>query len=120
MTKILIGGWDKEEFSLLRDLSDNLGIEKIISLNSNDLDKYIKVIIEDKNHENNGDILDEKFIIFDGLDKSEISEFIEGYKKLGLPSPIFAMVTEHSINWKLKDLLEHLVEEREEFKKMSK
>lgn len=64
------------------------------------------------------DKVDEKIIIMNGFTREEIREFIDWYKKnKNLPSVIFASVTEHSIEWKLGDLLKELIKEDKEIKR---
>ena len=120
MKKILLGGWDKTELEILNNFVAKENIEDIIILTENHLNYVLKDIVEGNVSVECKKLLSEKLIIFDGFDNKEISEFISGFKVLNLPSPIYAMITKHSIKWKLKKLINHLVEEREEFKKRSK
>ncbi len=63
-------------------------------------------------------MIDKKIIIVNGFTEDELKEFILWYKKNEkLPKPIFAVITEHSIEWKVKDLLNELIKEDEEIKK---
>jgi hypothetical protein len=109
--KILVAGWDKQEFDKICKFADKQKIETIIIINKNDENKTVSDIIK---NENNlfGNILDEKLILFYGMTNKKISDFINGFKKLSLTYPLFAMVTPHSIKWELKKLLKHLNEER--------
>ncbi len=64
-------------------------------------------------------MIDRKIIIINGFSEEELKEFLSWYKQNEkLPKSIFAVVTEHSIEWKVKDLLEELVKEDEEMKKI--
>ena len=64
------------------------------------------------------DKVDEKIIIMNGFTREEIREIIDWYKKnKNLPPVIFASVTEHSIEWKLGDLLKELIKEDKEIKR---
>ncbi len=66
-------------------------------------------------------MIDKKIIIVNGFTKEELKELIAWYRKNEkLPEAIFAVVTEHSIEWKLKDLLQELIKEDEEMKKLRK
>jgi hypothetical protein len=62
-----------------------------------------------------GDVLNsaEKVVLFHGLPQQGVLFLINFFKQTDLPRPIYAVVTEHSINWPFNELLEHLVEERE-------
>ena len=120
MKKVLIGGWNDEELEILNNFLEKSDIDEIITLTESHSEYVMKDIIQGKVNIDNENLLSERVIIFDGFNNKEISEFIEKFKRLGLTSPVFAMITKHSIKWKLKDLLKHLIEEREEFKKRMK
>ena len=60
---------------------------------------------------------DEKFVLFYNIPSKGISFLIDLAKKRNLPQPIYAAVTEHSIEWPFSELAEHLIAEREEFRK---
>ncbi len=56
---------------------------------------------------------DEKVLLFYNIPQKGVFILLNLFKKeAGLPRPIYAMVTEHSIDWPFHQLLEHLVEER--------
>lgn len=60
----------------------------------------------------------EKIIIMNGFSKEEMRELITWYKKnTNLPPAIFAGITKYSIEWKIKDLLNELINEDKEIKK---
>jgi hypothetical protein len=42
------------------------------------------------------------------------------FEQRDLPRPIYAVVTEHSIDWPFNELLEHLIEERNKMEKRGK
>lgn len=53
-------------------------------------------------------------IIISGLTDEQTFRLIDEYKKIpGLPASIFASVTPHSLEWKLKDLLKKLEKEHQ-------
>ena len=59
-----------------------------------------------------------KVIIFHGLTNEEAAKFMRLIKENAEDSSklIFAITTEHSINWKVKDLIAELQKEHEYFK----
>jgi hypothetical protein len=59
----------------------------------------------------------EKVVLFHGLPQQGVLFLINFFKQTDLPRPIYAVVTEHSINWPFNELLEHLVEERDRMEK---
>ena len=62
---------------------------------------------------------DEKLVLFYNIPSKGISFLIDQSKQRQLPRPIYAAVTEESINWPFNELMEDLISEREAFKKMS-
>ena len=63
---------------------------------------------------------DEKVLLFYNIPRKGVSFLINMFKQSNLPRPIYAVVTEHSIEWPFSNLLEHLIEEREEIEKRHK
>lgn len=61
----------------------------------------------------------EPAVILSGLTENELQAILQNYRQsfqaLELPKPLWATVTETSVNWSLKDLLNELVAEREAF-----
>lgn len=60
---------------------------------------------------------DEKVLLFYNIPQKGVSFLIKMFKQTNLPRPIYAVVTEHSIEWPFSKLLEHLIEEREEIER---
>ncbi len=59
----------------------------------------------------------EKVILFNNFDDEELDNTINIITSSIKPMPILAVITENSIEWTFEYLLEHLIEEREWFKK---
>ncbi|MCT8977515.1 DUF3783 domain-containing protein [Clostridium sp. CX1] len=59
----------------------------------------------------------EKVVLFNNFEDEELKNTMRAIKASIQPSPIFAIVTDTSIDWTFEYLLEHLVEEREWYKK---
>lgn len=59
----------------------------------------------------------EKIVLFNNFEDEELKQVIRTIKVSIQPAPIFAVVTNTSIDWTFEYLLEHLVEEREWYKK---
>ncbi len=55
---------------------------------------------------------DEKIVLFYNIPQKGIFFLIQKFKDANLPKPIFAVVTEHSIDWPFSRLAAHLIEER--------
>ena len=52
----------------------------------------------------------ERLVLFYNLSDVGVRSMIQVFKSLGIPKPIFAVVTETSITWTLQQLMEHLIE----------
>jgi len=55
----------------------------------------------------------EKIILFYNIPHKGVYLLLQVFKTSDLPKPIYAVVTEHSINWPFADLVKHLVAERD-------
>ena len=64
-------------------------------------------------------ICDEKIVLFYNIPPRGISFLIDQLKQRKFPQPIYAAVTEESINWPFNELTEDLVSERDAFSKMA-
>lgn len=62
----------------------------------------------------------EKLILFNNFEDEELKKTINLIKSFIQPAPIFAIVTDTSINWTFEHLLEHLIEEREWYRNHSR
>ena len=60
----------------------------------------------------------ERLVLFFNVEADVIRAVMRAAREAGLARPIYATVTETSIEWRFRDLLEHLVEEREHFNRM--
>lgn len=56
---------------------------------------------------------DEKVMLFFNVPAETIHAVMSESKTRDLPRPIYAVVTEQSIEWKFSDLAEHLIKERD-------
>ncbi len=52
-------------------------------------------------------------IIMSGFTEKELKTLMKGYREAGFPPPFWAVLTEQSINWSVKKLLDDLAAERE-------
>ena len=59
----------------------------------------------------------DKIIILSGYSDKQLHDFINAYKKIKLPKTIFATITKHNKDFKLKDLLKELKKEHKFMKK---
>jgi hypothetical protein len=54
----------------------------------------------------------ERLVLFHNLSDAGVRSLMQVFKSLEIPKPIFAVVTETSITWTLRQLMEHLIEEK--------
>jgi hypothetical protein len=62
----------------------------------------------------------EKLVLFNNFEDNELKNAIRTIKTIIHPAPIFAIVTNTSIDWTFEYLVEHLIEEREWYRKQGK
>jgi hypothetical protein len=60
---------------------------------------------------------DEKLLLFNNYKDKELYELIDSIREVKSAGTILAAVTPTSINWTVHFLMQHLIEEREAFKK---
>lgn len=68
----------------------------------------------------NSEVPKEKLILFNNFEDEELKESIKLIKSVIQPAPIFAIVTDTSMDWTFEHLLEHLIEEREWYRNHSR
>lgn len=61
----------------------------------------------------------ERAVILSGITEKELHAVLRGYRERGLPPPLWATLTETSIEWPLSELLRELASEREAFRRSS-
>ena len=54
----------------------------------------------------------ERLVLFSSLSEAGVRSMMQVFKALEIPKPIFAVVTETSVTWTLRQLMEHLIEEK--------
>ncbi|WP_315117204.1 DUF3783 domain-containing protein [uncultured Clostridium sp.] len=116
---ILIYGFTEKEKEILENLVSIKKLptykvieKKMCNMTINDIINGLKLELF-----NVQDLPEEKVILFNNLSDIELDRAISSVRGVFSPSPILAVVTPTSIKWTFKDLLEHLIEERELFKK---
>jgi hypothetical protein len=55
----------------------------------------------------------ERLVLFSDLSDAGVGSLMKVFKSLEIPKPIFAVVTETSVAWTLRQLMEHLIEEKQ-------
>ena len=54
----------------------------------------------------------ERLVLFANLSEAGVKSLMQVLKSLEIPKPIFAVVTETPVAWTLRQLMEHLIEEK--------
>ncbi|MBV7273298.1 DUF3783 domain-containing protein [Clostridium thailandense] len=118
---ILIFGFDAEEKQTMHDLvkKNHFPNYKVVEEAMGKM--KIKDILEGlRLNVYNCSLPKEKVILFNNLNDEELDTAIKNIRNSLISKPILAVITETSVNWTFESLLEHLVEEREWFKKHGK
>lgn len=55
----------------------------------------------------------EKILLFYNIPQKGVYFLLQAFKSSDLPKPIYAVVTEHSIDWPFSELANHLIVERD-------
>ena len=64
---------------------------------------------------------EEDIMVLKGFTRERLNELLEGFRKLGIRKiNLKAVVTEHNISWKLRDLYEELKDEHKQLMDMAK
>jgi hypothetical protein len=118
---MLIFGFNDEEVGFLNELRTKENLPEIKVITNYMTAMKIKDIIEGFKFEIYGmNLPEEKIILFNNLSDEELDRTLKILRGNLQVRPIFAVITPTSIEWEFKYLLEHLMEEREWFKKNGK
>lgn len=61
----------------------------------------------------------DRAVILSGISENELQTVLRTYRAQGLPAPLWATLTETSVEWPLSELLRELASEREAFRRTS-
>lgn len=114
---IITYGFNKEEKNLIEVIRIKHKVKKVIYVSNKMGDSVIKDILNEifiVADEVN--LPDQKLLIFDQFSDKDLSVIVDAVRSTIPGHPIMATVTPISINWSLNYLLQHLIQEREEFK----
>lgn len=113
---ILVYGYEDNEFMEIKNFAFQLGIETSIKVNKNSSINTLNHLIHEKELQvDDSKFHNEKAIVLNAISDFELNSFLTNFKNLGIKRPLFAVVTETSINWTFYDLLSDLMEERQKF-----
>lgn len=108
---LLVYGLTKEEIQKIA-----LKTERVAEITTDMADtKIVDILNRVKKDASHANLPDEKVIIFNKYTDSEIQKKVK-FIRNKIDNPVLAVVTPTSMNWTFKDLLEHLIAEREFYK----
>lgn len=111
---------DEQEIDLLNNFFQQQGTKPCIVVNASMADSTLKEILEGKEPlkgESLQELPFEKAIILNGFEGGNLQKAVTDIRGILASRPILAVVTPISLNMKFKEVLEHLIEEREFHKK---
>lgn len=117
--RVLIYGFTAEEGQLIDAALASVGVPRTTKLRPSQGHVVLSEIILHDREGEGGFACPERLVLFHNLSDGGIRTLIPYIRKLDIPRPIFAVVTETSYRWTLAELLEHLVEEKRAFEKRS-
>lgn len=120
---IMVYGYRDSDLELLENCRQKAGIDEIVLVNESQIKLSIGEILENEAYPLSNLASDmtpslEHTIVFSGHSHLELNQFIDAIKSISIRRPIFAGVTPHNLSWSFEALVEELVKEREEIKKM--
>ncbi len=114
---IIAYGFSKEEKYLIEMLKTRHKAKKCIYLTDSLMDSTLNGILNDAFIESDGlKLPKEKILLFDQFSDQEFLVIADIIKNTIKGSPIVETVKSIYINWSFRDLMRHLIQEREEFK----
>lgn len=114
---LVYDGFDKERTNI-EDIIKKLDLSEYKIVDESMGKMKVKDILNSlKIESNNCKLPKEKLIVFNGFENEQLNDAINIIRSNIKPVPILAVATENSVEWTFEYLLEHLVEEREWFKK---
>lgn len=112
---LLIYGFCDDELSLTQNYNKSFGVDDVLIVGESQLDDKIDGLLKGEEkmiNSINEDCEKDKFIIFNAFSNKEIHDYINEFKEKVDLNPIFAVITPHSLMWKLGDLIRELANER--------
>ena len=115
--RLLVWNYTDEEKTNLDRLLKDVEAPPAIRIEKDQGHLLLKEIVHTDKRAEEAFECDEKIVLFYNIPPKGMSFLIDVSKKRPLPRPIYAAITEHSIEWPFSELAEHLIEERAEFRK---
>lgn len=115
---MLIYGFSQEDMDKINNLIKLNNLPGYILVEKSMASMTIRNILDGLNLRvfNNISIPEDRVILFNNFSDKELDKAISILKESFIELPILAVVTPTSVEWTFKNLIEHLIEEREWFK----
>ncbi len=110
--RILTFGFTADEQARIDESLAALGVPPTTQIKAEQGQVMLKDIIERGTVGRQRFQCQERLVLFHNISDAGLRSLIQMFKAIEVPRPIFAVVTETSINWTLEQLMEHLVEEK--------
>lgn len=110
--RLLVWNYSKEEKERLDALLKEIGAPPAVTIEKGRGNLTLREIIHTDTHSESEFSSDEKVILFYNIPQKGVFFLIDTFNKSSFPRPIYAVVTEHSIEWPFSELLDHLVGEK--------
>lgn len=110
--RLLVWNYTTGEKKNLDALLDEIKAPSAVAIEQNQGNLTLREIIHSDGHSEREFRSDEKVLLFYNIPQKGVLFLMNMFKQADLPRPIYAVVTEHSIEWPFSELHEHLVEER--------
>lgn len=112
-SRLLVWNYTEAEKSRLDDILRQIGAPPAVTIEPGQGRMKVGDIVAGRSPEGDPFACDEKVILFYEVPHKGVLFLMKFFKQIDLPRPIYAVVTEHSIQWPFHELLEHLIEERD-------
>ncbi|MBC2398343.1 hypothetical protein BD780_003666 [Clostridium tetanomorphum] len=119
---ILVYGLDEDDKKIISKLIELNNLSQYIEIKKSMANMTLKDILNGLNLQifDNVCVPEDKVILFNNFSDKELESAIQLIRSEFNKVPILAVVTPTSIEWTFKNLIEHLIEEREWFKNNNK
>lgn len=120
---IMVYGYNESDLDLIDTCRKTAGIDEMILILESEIEWPLERLLEKEAYSLSGFTLDTQpslvnTIIFSGTSHLELDRFIEASKTIAISRPIFAGTTPNNLGWRFEELVDELIKEREEIKKM--
>lgn len=118
-SKIVVCGFSPEDQKKFLDMLASLGATKlpVVFPTDDQSEMLVGDILElpDRSGEGAMSAL-ARAVVLSGLTEVQLHAILRTYRETGMPTPLWATLTEVSVNWPLSELLKELAVEREAFR----